>query len=607
MTDREDPQRCIIIGGGPAGLTAADELCRLERPACVFESDAVVGGIARTVAYRGYRFDIGGHRFFTKVPVVQQRWEEVLGGDMLQRSRLSRIFYGSRFFDYPLRPANALLGLGPVEAVRIGASWLRAQLFPERDERTFEDWVSNRFGRRLFEIFFKTYTEKVWGMPCSEISADWAAQRIRNLDLLTAVRNAFLGGRSGQVVTSLIEQFHYPRLGPGMMWERVRDRVEAQGVPVHMGTRVSRLQHAGGRIRAAEVCDADGPRVEAGAHFLSSMPIRELILALDPPAPEAVQAAARRLRYRDFLTVGLILDREPPFEDNWIYVHSPAVRVGRIQNYRQWSPEMVPGPDRWSLGLEYFVQEGDDLWSQDDKELIALARRECAQLGLVPEADVSDGVVIRMPKAYPVYDDVYREALAVIREYLSGFSNLQLIGRNGQHRYNNQDHSMLTAIYAAQNVAGAQHDVWDVNVDEDYHEEVARSGATGDRAVPERLQVNPVEELLREAFARLDPVALGGAVGIVLGFGLALATAVLLLRGGEGVGTNLSLLAWYLPGFRVTWGGALLALFEAGALGFLFGYGLARTINGVVALHERLLLRRLALMQALRGVEGGQS
>ena len=596
---------CVVIGAGPAGLTAAHELAKAGVTSLVLESDAVVGGLSRTSCYRGYGFDIGGHRFFTKVPYVRELWEEILGEDFLVRPRLSRIYHRGRFFDYPLKPANALLGLGPLEALRIGASWLGAQLFPHREERTFEHWVSNRFGRRLFEIFFKTYTEKVWGIPCTEISADWARQRIKNLDLAAALKSAFLASaRRDSVITSLIEEFHYPRRGPGQMWEACAERLAEGGTKLVLGARVTGIRHEGGRAVALRVREGDAEYTIQVEQVISSMPVRELIRCLEPAPPPDVRAAAERLRYRDFLTVGLIVAREPLFPDNWIYIHSDEVRVGRIQNYGNWSPAMVPEPSHSSLGLEYFVNEGDELWSMSDAELIALGSAECERLGLVTAGEVVDGTVIRMRKAYPVYDASYGEAMATIRHWLAGISNLQPIGRNGQHRYNNQDHSMLSGVYAARNVVGGSHDVWDVNVEPEYQEEV-RSG--GDRFVPRRLADTPTEAWIQEAFGRYDPVALGVALGTVLGLGLFVATAVLLLLGGEPVGPNLAVLGSYFLGFEVTWRGALLGLLEAGAGGFAFGYALARLINAVVAREERVLLDRIEAMRAMDLLEGGSA
>ena len=604
--------RCVIIGGGPAGLTAAWELAKAGLEPIVLEKDGIVGGISRTVEYKGYRFDIGGHRFFTKVDMVNEWWMDILRDDFLVRPRLSRIYYNDKYFDYPLKPANALLGLGLFEAMRIGFSYLKVQLFPVRDERNLEDWVSNRFGKRLYQLFFKTYTEKVWGIPCTEISADWAAQRIKNLDLRTAVKNALFGkfANRGQVVTTLIEQFHYPKLGPGMMWERVTELLGEKGYPVQKGWNVSQLHHDGQRITAVTTENGAGEqRREEGAHFVSTMPIRELINALEPAPPQAILDAANRLAYRDFLTVGLVLKTEDPFPDNWIYIHSPDVKVGRIQNFKAWSPYMVPDPKTSCIGLEYFVQEDDDVWSAKDEDLIALGARECEQLGLIKQQDVVDGTVIRMPKAYPVYDKDYQDALAEIRAYLKGFPNLQLVGRNGQHRYNNQDHSMVTAIYAARNIQGADYDVWDVNVEEEYHEEV-RDGETatqaargGDRLVPQRLETDRAFEAIQKAFARYDPVALGGALGIMLGLGLFLATTALLFKGGSDVGVHLSLLGNYLLGYKVTWTGAFLGLAEAGIGGFVFGYLLAGAINATIAWHERALIQRLEVMATMQGLE----
>lgn len=604
-------KRAIVIGAGPAGLTAALELVEGGVDTVVFEMADIVGGISRTDNYKGYRFDIGGHRFFTKVKIVQDWWMNILADEFLVRPRLSRIYYNDKFFDYPLKPMNALLGLGPVEAVRIGLSYIKAQLFPERDERNLEQWVANRFGRRLYEIFFKTYTEKVWGIPCTEIGADWAAQRIKNLDLKTAVKNAFLGARGDkEVVTTLIEQFHYPRHGPGMMWERVTEILDEKGYPVRMGRRVNKIHHENGRVTGVTVGDRAGneERID-GTDIISSMPIRELLNAFDPPPPKPVLDAANDLRYRDFLTVGLIVDKDELFPDNWIYIHSDKVKVGRVQNFKNWSPEMVPEAGKSSIGLEYFVQENDEVWSAEDADLVELGKREMHTLGLVDQKDVVDGCVIRMPKAYPVYDQVYKEALEIIRAYVDPIENLQLVGRNGQHRYNNQDHSMVTAIYAAHNIVGdtPHRDVWEVNVDQEYHEEVRegeeapKSGATGDRLVPQRLVLDPFE-VLHRAFARYDPVALGGAVGVVAALGLFIATAALILKGGTVIGPHLSLLSNYLLGFRVSWPGALIGMVEVGVVGFVFGFLLASAINLVVRLHERALLSRLEQSTALESL-----
>ncbi len=605
--------RAVIIGGGPAGLTAAWELAGAGMDTLVIEAGKIVGGISRTENYKGYRYDIGGHRFFTKVKIVQDWWTAILGDQFLVRPRLSRIYYKSRFFDYPLRPLNALIGLGPIEAVHCVLSYVAAQAFPSPEEKTLDQWVSNRFGRRLFEIFFRTYTEKVWGMPCSEISADWAAQRIKNLNLPKAIANAFLGGmkkKGGEVLTTLIDQFHYPRLGPGQMWQRVSDLLTEKGAPPRLETTVSAVHHDGKRVTAITVVDKNGVSTrEAGDHFISSMAVRDLVNALDPKPPEAVLAAANGLRYRDFLTVGLIVDQPDTFPDNWIYIHAPDVKVGRIQNFKSWSPEMVPDENKSSVGLEYFVQEGDELWTATDEELVKLGTAEVDRLGLVQAKRVVDGCVIRVPKAYPVYDDVYKAHLEVIRGYLSGLGNLQLVGRNGQHRYNNQDHSMMTAILAAKNILGESHDIWAVNVEADYHEESSKeakdeAGKVTDRAVPGRVDHDPRVALVRAAFGRFDAVALGIAIGLVAGLGLFLATAALLLRGGETVGQNLVLLGNYLLGYQMSWTGAVLGLLEGGSVGFGIGYLLANVMNWTVRWHEVALYRKLEIGAALDAAAG---
>ena len=605
---------CVIIGAGPAGLTAAYELLKFGCPSTVLESDDMVGGIARTCEYKGYRFDIGGHRFFTKVDYVKELWQEILDDEFLSRPRLSRIYYRGKFFDYPLKPVNALLALGPLEAVRIGCSYLRAQIWPGPEEVNFEQWVSNRFGTRLFQIFFKSYTEKVWGMPCEEISADWAAQRIKNLDLLATLRHALFGSKTssqGDVITTLIDAFHYPRHGPGQMWEDCRRKLEQRGTTVSMQTRVIGIEHAEGRVRRVRVRDARGSEHNVdGDQFLSSMPIRTLIRCLDPLPPPDVVDAANHLRYRDFLTVALIVDREDLFPDNWIYIHSDEVKVGRIQNFKNWSPDMVPDPRRTALGLEYFVQENDEVWSMDDGDLVELGRQEIATLHLASAADVIDGTVVRMPKAYPVYDGRYRAALEVIRQWLAGIENLQLIGRNGQHRYNNQDHSMVTAVYASRNIIGKRYDIWDVNVEDDYHEGHREPGSQatggGDRLVPRRVDRTTLDEALGKIFAQYDALALGSAVGSVAGVLVFLATAILLVKGGDPVGPNLSLLANYLLGYEVSAAGAVLGLVEAGLGGFGFGYVLASLINGMIGRERRHLLHRVEGMRSMNLFEGDE-
>ena len=464
--------RIVIIGGGPAGLTTAYLLSKQGYAVTVLEGTGMVGGISQTARYKGYRFDIGGHRFFTKIAPVQALWEELLGDDFIDVPRLSRIHYGGKFFHYPLKAFNALAGLGIVNAVRILASYAKAKMYPSPVEETFEQWVVNRFGRRLFEIFFKTYTEKVWGISCTEIRAEWAAQRIQGLSLARAILSATALNRRNADIKTLIHTFKYPRYGPGQMWEAARDRVEALGNEVRMQHHVDHIEMKHGRAVAVCGTSASGPfRIEAD-HVVSTTDIRALVRCFGDQASPAVQRAAEGLRYRDFLVVALMLDADDLFPDNWIYVHTPGVQVGRIQNFNNWSAAMVPDAGHTCLGLEYFCFEGDGLWESKDQELIELATRELAQLDLTSGARVVDGTVVRMPKAYPIYDAEYREHLDRVRAFIDRVPNLHTVGRNGMHKYNNQDHSMYTAMLALENMQGlANHDVWAVNTDFEYHEE----------------------------------------------------------------------------------------------------------------------------------------
>lgn len=461
----------VIIGGGPAGLTAAYELSKHQVPAVVLEADNVVGGISRTVKYKGYMFDIGGHRFFTKWDDVQKVWDEILGGQFLERPRLSRIFYQKKFFYYPLKPMNALFGLGIFEAIRILLSYLKSRVAPYAVEENLEQWVSNRFGKRLYEIFFKTYTEKVWGVPCTEIRAEWAAQRIKGLSLTTAVKNALFAQQRPKVKT-LIDKFHYPERGPGQMWETLTDKLNAIGYPVLMERPVTKICHDGQRVTHLITQGTHGEEKHEGTHFISSMPIRELVQAFDPPPPAAVLQAAKNLRYRDFLIVSMVVNRKDIAPDNWIYIHEPGVHVGRIQNFKNWSPKMVPDPEKTCLGMEYFVFEGDHLWASEDDKLIEMGKRELRVLGLARPEEIEDGTVVRMPKAYPMYDAGWFEQVDLIRRWVQeNLPNLQMVGRNGMHKYNNQDHSMMTAMCAARNICGENHDLWAINTEADYHEE----------------------------------------------------------------------------------------------------------------------------------------
>jgi protoporphyrinogen oxidase len=514
----------VIIGAGPAGLTAAYEM--LERTTLkpvVVETSDFMGGISRTVNYKGNRIDIGGHRFFSKSDRVMQWWLNILplqggagaehairyqgrsttvagneaGPDpetedrvMLVRSRKSRIYFSRRFFDYPISLSpDTVRKLGILRTMKIGFSYLRSSLFPIRPERNLEEFFINRFGRELYATFFKSYTEKVWGVPCDEISAEWGAQRIKGLSIMKAVAHFLkkLTRRSRDVAqkdteTSLIEQFFYPKHGPGQMWEEVAKIVRAKGGEILTHHRATRFLTEGNRVRAVVVRrDADGAELELAAdHVFSSMPVRHLIRALDAPVPPEIAAIAEGLVYRDFITVGLLLEklkvREAdggPIRDNWIYIQEPDVLVGRMQIFNNWSPYLVADPSKTWIGLEYFCYSTDPMWSWPDEQMARLAAEELARIGLADAEDVLDSVVIRMPKTYPAYFGSY-ERFEELRAFVDRFENLHLIGRNGMHKYNNQDHSMLTAMVVVDNIVAGRTDkanVWDVNTEEDYLEE----------------------------------------------------------------------------------------------------------------------------------------
>ncbi|CAB4823505.1 MAG: FAD-dependent oxidoreductase [Actinobacteria bacterium] len=479
----------VVIGAGPAGLTAAYEAVKRGDEVIVLEADNVVGGISQTVERDGWRFDIGGHRFFTKVPEVESLWHEILPDeDFLLRPRMSRIFYEGKYYDYPLKASNALKNLGVIEAVRCVLSYVWAQLRPPKDQSNYENWLVARFGWRLYRRFFETYTEKVWGVPVKDMPADWAAQRVKGLSLGNAIVNALLPKRNQTEITSLIEEFQYPKFGPGMMWERCRDLVIAAGGRVELGARVVGINHQDESASSVSVVYSDGRTEEISAsHVISTMPMTELVASLSPPPPFDIANAGSGLHYRDFLTVALVVPESSGFPDNWIYIHSSDVAVGRIQNFGSWSPFMVK-EGRTCLGLEYFVFEGDALWASTDDELIERGKRELATLGLVDPTLVEAGYVVRVKKAYPYYDSNYRENVAKISGYLEGVApNLHLIGRNGMHKYNNQDHSMYTAMLTIDNIHGATNDIWKVNVEEEYHEGSSSAGTGRDAPVlPDR-------------------------------------------------------------------------------------------------------------------------
>jgi len=582
-------KRVVIIGGGPAGLTAAYELTKLDLHPTVLEKRDRVGGISRTENADGYYFDMGGHRFFTKAKPVDQLWHEVMGDDLLRRPRLSRIYYNGKFFFYPLRPLNALRGLGIWEDLLIALSYIRWQLFPHPVEETFRHWVTNRFGRRLYRIFFRSYTEKVWGISCSELRAEWAAQRIKDLSLKTALINMFV--KQKNTITTLIEEFEYPRRGPGMLWTAVKDEVERRGGRVYLDTEVVQIRRDGTRVEGVVVSSNGQRRTIEGTDFVNSMAITDLVQRLDPPAPPAVLEAVSHLKYRGFLIVCLVVNRKELFEDNWIYVHDSKVQVGRIQNFKNWSPEMVPDLSKTSLGMEYFCTEGDEVWSRPDADLVELASRELAQLGLADYEDIEAGHVYRVPKAYPVYDADYERHLAVVRGYLSSLENLQTIGRNGLHRYNNMDHAMLTGMLAVRNLAlGEANDLWSVNAEHEYHEEVQ-----DERFKELDGTTESIREVFAHVFAKVEPVALGLSIGLTSGILLFLATLILVLRGGPVVGPTLGLLNHYLPGYNVSVPGSMLGLIYGFSLGFLVGWGTALLRNTVVLINMAVFQRRVEL------------
>ena len=490
-----EKKRIAIIGAGPAGLTAAYMLCKYGHEVLIFEKDKkYVGGISRTETYKGYHFDIGGHRFFSKSEEIESLWTEILGDDLIDRPRSSRIYYNKQFFSYPLMAIEAMRKLGLLETTKCVASFLKAKIVPVKHPRNFEDWVTNQFGKRLFNIFFKTYTEKVWGIPTNEISADWAAQRIKGLSLSSAIKNALIKPKkgNGKAIKTLIDTFRYPKYGPGMMWDACAKKIKELGGILQMGNGVTGLAFQDDKW---QVVMDNGSTSDYFDFVISSAPMRELVRNLAPKVSDETLDAANNLGYRDFLTVVLIMKDTHTFNDNWIYIHDPSVKVGRIQNFKSWSPYMVPDETMVCFGLEYFCFEGDGMWNCSDAELIELGKRELEQIGLGVASAVEDGCVVRQPKAYPVYDKRYKKHINIVRKELEQYPGLYLVGRNGMHKYNNQDHSMMTAILAAKNIhaGSALYNVWNVNGDAEYHEKGDR-GNDGGRMVPLPINENKNDE-----------------------------------------------------------------------------------------------------------------
>jgi protoporphyrinogen oxidase len=569
----------VILGAGPSGLAAAYELLNGGFNAVVLEKTEKVGGIARTENFNGYYFDVGGHRFFTKIEEIRKTWQETLGDDLIRVNRKSRIHYKDRLINYPLNVMNALSNLGAIEGFLVLMSYFKAQILPCGEEENFEQWVSNRFGHRLYETFFQTYTEKVWGIPCNQIGADWAAQRIKGLSLMTALSDALFGGQRAK---TLLREFHYPLKGSGMFWQRFCDRIVAKGGEVRLEAEAESLRHEGPYITGIGVVHKGKIGTMPVDQVISTIPLQKLVAILEPRAPGRIIEASLGLAYRSFVMVGLILSRARVFPDQWIYVHDKRVRVGRIQNFKNWSSAMVPDLQKTSLGMEYFCTEGDEIWCMSEDELTHMASEEIGKLGLAHEADVLDSFVVKQPKAYPVYDRSYDKHLGVIREYLEEFANIQTVGRNGMHRYSNMDLAMHSGMLAARNIMGAHHDLWENAGDDNYLEAESR---------PEHSKIKR-EKALVQVFARMDKFAFGMAVGTASGLLLFLATIWLILKGGENVGANLQLLSQYFPGYTVTLRGAFVGLGYGLLWGFLMGWFFAYLRNLFIALYAYRVRKR---------------
>ncbi len=463
--------KVIILGAGPAGLGAGIELLSKKARIILLEKKNQVGGISKTINYKGNYFDLGGHRFFTKSKEIMNLWQETLGDDFLERKRLSRIYYQNKFFFYPLKPANALFNLGLFTSLEVLFSYFKSKIFPKKDEETFEGWVINRFGEKLFNIFFKTYTEKLWGIPCNKMAAQWVAQRIKGLSLFSAIKNAFFPDRSGKIKT-LIDKFHYPKYGPGMMYQKMAENIKSQGGGILLNHNIQKIIHQDNKIVAVKTQSKDKILQQKGEYFISTIPLPLLVEKLKPSPPPKILEAAQNLSFRSFLVVNVILNIKDLFPDNWLYIHSPEVKLGRIQNYKNWSEDMIKNKEFTSLGLEYFCTEGDEFWNKKDQDIISLALMELEKIKMAKASHFVEGFVVRVPNAYPIYYLGYEEHLQMIKDYLSQFKNLQTVGRGGMFRYNNMDHSILSGIYAARNILGANYNTWEINVEKEYLEEV---------------------------------------------------------------------------------------------------------------------------------------
>ncbi|MCH7504592.1 NAD(P)/FAD-dependent oxidoreductase [PVC group bacterium] len=473
----------LVIGAGPAGLACALELGKNQVKTTVIEREAQVGGLCRTVVRNGNYYDIGGHRFFSKNKEVNELWHDVLKDDILYVKRKSRIYYRSKYYHYPLRLLNVVQNLGLCNSLLCVGSYAWSLLKKPGDDKTFEGWVINRFGARLYKIFFKTYTEKVWGIPCKKLSSDWAVQRIQGMSMKRAILDAVFKNQSRKT-KSFIKNFLYPMYGPGQFCQKLQKFTEQFGVDYRCETDVISIHHNHNRVTHVYARQKDSRMSEYHADiFFSSIPISVLLERFDPKPPKEVMDSVSQLNFRSFLVVNLVLNKENIFDDNWIYIHEPKVRVARIQNYKNWSHYMVKDLTKTTLGMEYFVNENDDVWSMTDADLINQALGELQGLNLCPRDKYLEGFVIRVPKVYPIYDEFYQEHLNKIKEYLSRFKNLQVMGRCGMFRYDNSDHAILTGLFAARNFFESHYDLWAVNTEKEYHEELGpyNKDVNGDR------------------------------------------------------------------------------------------------------------------------------